>query len=100
VQAVIFWLVGIAFFAAQAATLGYLLRTRRSTAGSASACRRVEIVWTLVPAAVIAALVLMTSGLTRPAWTQVRPGFATLRGEPGAGLRVLIAGPVAGAEAR
>jgi heme/copper-type cytochrome/quinol oxidase subunit 2 len=71
VQAAIFWLSGIGFFALQAAMLVYLLRARHSgTPGDET--RRVEVVWTLVPAAVLAALVLMMSGLTQGSWSRVR----------------------------
>jgi choline-glycine betaine transporter len=97
-QTTIFWLVGIAFFAVQATTLGYLLRARRSAAG-ADEGRRVEIVWTLVPAAVLAALVLMMSGLTGRSWTHVRGSVAPLASRLPDGDRVLVAAP-ASAEAR
>jgi len=44
--------------------------------------RRVEIVWTLVPAALLVAVVLMVSGLTRSSWSRVRaaaePGNAVV----------------------
>jgi len=100
VQTTIFWLVGAAFFAVQAATLGYLLRARRSATGGNDEGRRVEIVWTLVPAAVLAALVLMMSGLTASSWTHVRGGAAPLVAQRTSEPGVLVAVPAAPAEPR
>jgi heme/copper-type cytochrome/quinol oxidase subunit 2 len=101
VQATIFWLVGVAFFAVQAATLLYLLRTRRVPSGREDEGRRVEIVWTLVPAAMLAALVLMVSGLTRGTWTRVRDGSAPLAAaRPASEPNLLIAVPAPSVEHR
>jgi hypothetical protein len=76
VQATLFWLTGGAFFALQIGTLLYLLYARPA-AGLASAedrRRRVEIVWTLVPAALLVAVALMIGGFTGSRWSRVRGG--------------------------
>jgi len=73
-QTWIFRLASIAFFALQAGVLVHLLREGRGNAGPAPAERSVEIVWTLVPAALIAALVLMMSGATSADWSRLRDG--------------------------
>lgn len=73
-QAVVFWLTGGAFFALQLGVLLYLLYARPA-AGLApieGRRRRVEIVWTLVPASLFVAVVLMVSGVTGSAWSRVR----------------------------
>jgi heme/copper-type cytochrome/quinol oxidase subunit 2 len=82
VQATLFWLTGGAFFALQIGTLLYLLYAS-PTAGLAATGerrRRVEIVWTLVPASILVAVVLMVGGFTGASWTRVRttaaPGAA------------------------
>jgi hypothetical protein len=80
----LFWLTGGAFFALQIGTLLYLLYA--SPSGGLAAIgerrRRVEIVWTLVPASILVAVVLMVSGFTGSSWTRVRtastPGAAAL----------------------
>lgn len=73
-QATLFWLTGGAFFALQIGTLLYLLYAS-PTAGLAATGerrRRVEIVWTLVPASILVAVVLMVGGFTGASWTRVR----------------------------
>ena len=79
-HASIFWLTGAAFLAVQLVFLLVLLRDRhRATADPDHAGRRqVEIVWTLVPASLLVALVLMMSGLTRAPWSRVRPDHQPL----------------------
>lgn len=73
-QATLFWLTGVAFFALQIGMLLYLLYARPTTGLAASEARRrrVEIVWTLVPAALLVAVVLMVSGFTSSSWSRVR----------------------------
>jgi len=74
VQAAVFWLTGGAFFALQLGMLLYLLYAGPRTglvAGEARR-RRVEMVWTLVPAALLVAVVLMVAGLTGSSWSRVR----------------------------
>lgn len=90
-QAAIFWTTGAAFFALQAAMIGYLLRARRAAAARRQPDRRrqVEVVWTIVPAAVLAALALMVSGLTASSWSQVRSATAPLA--PAARLEATLA---------
>jgi heme/copper-type cytochrome/quinol oxidase subunit 2 len=78
VQATLFWLTGGAFFALQIGMLLYLLYAS-PTAGLAATGerrRRVEIVWTLVPASILVAVVLMVSGLTGSPWTRLRSATA------------------------
>jgi heme/copper-type cytochrome/quinol oxidase subunit 2 len=73
VQNTIFWLTGAAFFAVQLAMLLSLLRREpRMGDPAADRRRRVEIVWTMVPASLIAALALMIAGLTASPWTRTR----------------------------
>ena len=70
-QASVFWLSGFVFFVAQTALLLLLVaRGRRPGAGPPD---RVEIIWTLVPASVIAALALMLGGFTSVSWTDPEP---------------------------
>ncbi len=73
-QATLFWLSGGAFFALQIGMLLYLLYAspRAGLALPEARRRRVEIVWTLVPAALLVAVVLMMSGLTGSSWSRVR----------------------------
>ena len=73
-QATLFWLTGGAFFALQIGMLLYLLYASpaRGLAASEARQRRVEIVWTLVPAALLVAVVLMVSGFTSSSWSRVR----------------------------
>jgi len=70
VQNGIFWLSGLLFFAVQVRTLGVLLRRNEANADT----RTVEIVWTMVPASLIAALALMLGGLTSTSWTKPERG--------------------------
>ena len=55
----IFWLSGIAFFAVQMRILLRLLKARRQANEDRSVAIHAEIIWTLVPAAFVAALALM-----------------------------------------
>jgi heme/copper-type cytochrome/quinol oxidase subunit 2 len=79
VQATLFWLFGGAFFVLQTGMLLYLLYASpaRGLASSEARRRRVEIVWTLVPAALLVAVVLMISGLTASSWSRVRSAGAS-----------------------
>jgi heme/copper-type cytochrome/quinol oxidase subunit 2 len=77
----VFWLAGTGFFAYQAIVLARLLAERGRSANPAEEQERgVEMVWTLVPAALIAALALMLSGFTDGAWIQSRTGDTPLVG--------------------
>jgi hypothetical protein len=78
VQASLFWLTGGAFFALQIGMLLYLLYASPDAgrADSGESRRRVEIVWTLVPASILVAVVLMVSGFTASSWTRVRGAAA------------------------
>ena len=80
-QATLFWLTGGAFFALQFGMLLYLLYASPAAglAPSEESRRRVEIVWTLVPASVLVAVVLMVSGLTGSPWSRVRAGADATR---------------------
>ena len=73
-QATLFWLTGGAFFALQLGLLLYLLYVRpaRGLTPTEERRHRVEIVWTLVPASILVAVVLMVSGLTGSTWSRVR----------------------------
>ena len=73
-QATLFWLTGGAFFALQLGMLLYLLYASPAVglAASEERRRRVEIVWTLVPASILLAVILMVSGLTGSSWTRAR----------------------------
>ena len=73
-QNTIFWLTGAAFFAVQLAILLSLVRRPPAPPSDPAAerRRRVEIVWTIVPASLIAALALMIAGLTASPWTRTR----------------------------
>lgn len=77
-QATLFWLTGGAFFALQIGTLLYLLSASPAAglAATGERRRRVEIVWTLVPASIIVAVVLMVGGFTGASWTRVRTATA------------------------
>ena len=77
-QASLFWLTGGAFFALQIGMLLYLLYATPNAglADSGERRRRVEIVWTLVPASILVAVVLMVSGFTGSSWTRVRGAAA------------------------
>lgn len=65
-QATLFWLTGGAFFALQLGMLLYLLYAgpRDGLVPSEERRRRVEIIWTLVPASLLLAVVCMVGGLT------------------------------------
>lgn len=84
VQTSLFWITGVAFFAVQLGILLLLMRQGRSPDAETAAYGRLEIVWTLVPASLIAALALMLGGFTRGSWTdpEQRPTAA-----PGLSLR-------------
>lgn len=73
-QATLFWLTGGAFFALQLGMLLYLLYASPidGLAASEERRRRVEIIWTLVPASLLLAVVLMVSGLTGSAAARTR----------------------------
>ena len=73
-QASLFWLTGGAFFALQLGMLLYLLYASPAVglAASEERRRRVEIVWTLVPASILLAVILMVSGLTGSSGTRAR----------------------------
>lgn len=90
-QTSLFWLTGGAFFALQLGMLLYLLYGRPrgglpanllygSLPGELPARgerrRRVEIVWTLVPASLLVAVVLMVSGFTGSSWNRIRGAAA------------------------
>lgn len=77
-EASLFWLTGGAFFALQIGMLLYLLYAspKPGLADSGERRRRVEIVWTLVPASILVAVVLMVSGFTGSSWTRVRGAVA------------------------
>jgi heme/copper-type cytochrome/quinol oxidase subunit 2 len=72
VQATLFWLTGGAFFALQLGMLLYLLyaNPRDGLAAPEERRRRVEIIWTLVPASLLLAVICMVSGLTGSAATR------------------------------
>jgi heme/copper-type cytochrome/quinol oxidase subunit 2 len=74
VQIIIFWATGAAFFLVQLAMLLFLLRLRhRAPAGSEEHGRlHAEVVWTLVPASLIAVLALMLGRLIDSPWGGTR----------------------------
>ena len=88
-QSSLFWLSGAAFFAVQLGILLTLLRQSRSADSETAARSRVEIVWTIVPASLIAALALMLGGLTQGSWTDAEPSQKA----PEPGLTFRYAGP-------
>lgn len=71
VQSTIFWASGSVFFIVQLAMLLYLLRQRHRSEASTEEYRRRhdEVVWTLVPASLVAVLGLMLAGLIRSPWS-------------------------------
>ena len=69
-QTSLFWLTGIAFFVVQVGILLALMRQSWSSNAEVAANGRLEIVWTIVPASLIAALALMLGGLTKGSWTE------------------------------
>ena len=78
---VIFWVSGIAFFAYQASVLARLVAERGGTTADSSRHERdVEVIWTLVPAALVVALALMLAGFTDRDWSRSRTGGAPLVG--------------------
>jgi heme/copper-type cytochrome/quinol oxidase subunit 2 len=71
----IFWLFAALFLVVQSGMLCFLLFAGRFGRGAAhreTHERHLEIVWTLVPASILVALVLMMYGLTGSSWTHVR----------------------------
>ena len=71
----VFWLFAVLFLLVQSATLCWLLfagRLGRRAPDGETHERHLEIVWTLVPASVLVALILMMYGLTGSSWTRVR----------------------------
>jgi heme/copper-type cytochrome/quinol oxidase subunit 2 len=80
-QNAIFWTTAGTFLVAQLGTLLYLIVTRhREVPGSSGAqARSVEIVWTLVPAALLVVLVLMMGGWLEAGWSQRRDVASTDR---------------------
>ena len=58
-QTKIFWICGIVFFAVQIQILFSLLRQRRQANAENTEAIHAEIVWTLVPAALVTAIALM-----------------------------------------
>jgi heme/copper-type cytochrome/quinol oxidase subunit 2 len=70
-QGSLFWLTGALFFLVQLGILMKLLRARAAEPSAEARHVEVEIVWTLVPASLIAALALMLGGLTTSPWAQI-----------------------------
>ena len=58
-QTKIFWICGVVFFAVQIQILLSLLRQRRLADTARSEAIHAEIIWTLVPAALVTAIALM-----------------------------------------
>lgn len=58
-ESAIFWASGALFFAVQARILLRLLKARREADEASSVAIHAEIIWTLIPAAFVAALSLM-----------------------------------------
>jgi len=87
-QTSIFWLTGVVFFAVQLGILLTLMRQGRSADPAEASGGRLEIVWTIVPASLIAALALMLGGLTKGSWTD-----AEAPDTPETGLTFRYAGP-------
>jgi heme/copper-type cytochrome/quinol oxidase subunit 2 len=59
-QTKIFWICGVVFFAVQMQILFSLLRQRRRASAENTEAIHAEIIWTLVPAALVTAIALMT----------------------------------------
>lgn len=93
-QTSIFWLTGVVFFAVQFGILLTLMRQGRSADAAEASGGRLEIVWTIVPASLIAALALMLGGLTKGSWTD-----AEAPKTPETGLTFRYAGPEDGSGA-
>lgn len=87
-QTALFWATGVAFFAVQLGILLALMRQSRASDPRIASQGRLEIVWTLVPASLIAALALMLGGLTTGSWTDAEGDV-----EPKPGLTFRWAGP-------
>lgn len=58
-QTKIFWICGVVFFAVQMQILFSLLRHRRRANAENTESIHAEIIWTLVPAALVTAIALM-----------------------------------------
>jgi len=84
VQTTLFWLTGVVFFVVQLGVLLVLMRQGRGADAEQAANGRLEVVWTLVPASLIAALALMLGGLTQRSWTRPEDSAAP---RPGVTLR-------------
>ena len=85
-QNALFWFTGALFFVVQLLILLDLLKQTRSSDLPRAEQGRVEVIWTLVPASLIAALALMLGGLTQGSWTD--PDAS-----PRAGLSLRWTGP-------
>jgi heme/copper-type cytochrome/quinol oxidase subunit 2 len=74
VQTTIFWATGAAFFLVQLVMLLFLLRRRHDAPADSEEYgrRHAEVVWTLVPASLIAVLALMLGGLIDSPWSGTR----------------------------
>ncbi|MDG2306460.1 MAG: hypothetical protein P8R42_17780 [Candidatus Binatia bacterium] len=79
-QTSLFWFTGAAFFVVQLGILLALMRQSRCADLETAANGRLEIVWTLVPASLIAALALMLGGLTTGSWTDSETPIAAAPG--------------------
>lgn len=93
-QTSLFWLTGVAFFVVQLGILLALMRQSRSADAENASGARLEIVWTIVPASLIAALALMLGGLTKGSWTDTESPET-----PKPGLTFRYAGPDEGPNA-
>ncbi len=73
-QATTFWALSALFLLSQLALVGWLLRHRRTTVPGSreAAVIQTELVWTMVPAALVVALALMAAGLGRANWSRPR----------------------------
>jgi heme/copper-type cytochrome/quinol oxidase subunit 2 len=67
----IFWASGIGFFVVQLVMLLHLLRIGRGTGATPEERLRhqTEVIWTLVPASLVAVLALMLGGLVDSPWS-------------------------------
>ncbi len=87
-QATTFWALSALFLLLQIALVGWLLRQRRALLPGSreAAVVQTELVWTLVPAALVVALALMAAGLGRASWSRPRlvdaPAGVEARGLP------------------
>jgi len=81
VKNAIFWISGVAFFAYQSAVLARLVAERGASVPAENRHERdVEMVWTLVPAALVVALALMLAGFVDGDWARSRTGGTPLVG--------------------